>query len=35
MIAPNTQNLELQDEAEDAQDWHSDLTESYGLNNLY
>jgi len=31
MIAPNTQNLELQDEAEDAQDLHPDLTESYGL----
>ena len=32
MIAPNTQNLELQDEAEGAQDLHPDLTESYDLS---
>ena len=32
MIAPNTQNIELQDEAEGAQDLHPDLTESYDLS---
>ena len=32
MIAPNTQNLELQDENEGAQNLHPDLTESYDLS---
>jgi len=32
MIAPNTQNIELQDEAEGTQDLHPDLTESYDLS---
>ena len=32
MIAPNTQNIELQDEAEGAQDLHPELTESYDLS---
>ena len=32
LIAPNTQNIELQDEAEGAQDLHPDLTESYDLS---
>ena len=32
LITPNTQNIELQDEAEGAQDLHPDLTESYDLS---
>lgn len=32
MIATNTQNLELQNEDEGAQDLHPDLTESYDLS---
>ena len=32
LIAPNTQNVELQDEAEGAQDLHPDLTERYDLS---
>lgn len=32
LIAPNTQNIKLQDQAEDAQDLHPDLTESYDLS---
>ena len=32
LIAPNTQNIELQDEAEGAQDLHPDLTERYDLS---
>ena len=32
MIAPNTQNLELQDDDEGAQDLHPYLTESYDLS---
>lgn len=31
-IAPNTQNIELQDEAEGGQDLHPDLNESYDLS---
>ena len=32
MIAPNTQNIELQDDAEGAQDLHPGLTESCDLS---
>ena len=32
MIAPDTQNKGLQDDAEGAQDLHPDLTESYDLS---
>ena len=32
LIAPNTQNIQLQDKAEGAQDLHPDLIESYDLS---
>ena len=32
-IAPNTQNFELQDEAEDTEDLHPDFNENYDLSD--
>ena len=33
IIAPNTQNIELQDEAEDTEDLHPDFSENYDLSD--
>lgn len=33
LIAPNTQNIELQDEAEGTEDLHSDFSENYDLSD--
>ena len=33
LIAPNAQNIELQDEAEDTEDLHPDFSENYDLSH--